>query len=125
MLDRVLDELGAGLHVQLQHDPVIVVLSCLACEARNTVGVAPYLTRLTTLDVSSFGPCILSPRSDQTRRRNTSASRRKSANAQGKRMRAHQSILRARSSRFVLARAEVVRTSGTDMNTSIVAARRR
>ncbi len=29
MLDRVLDELGAGLRVQFQHDPGLVVLNCL------------------------------------------------------------------------------------------------
>ncbi len=34
MLDRVLDELGAGIHVQLQHKPGLVVLNRLACEMK-------------------------------------------------------------------------------------------
>ncbi len=34
MLDRVLDELGAGVHVQLQHNPGLVVLNRLACEMK-------------------------------------------------------------------------------------------
>ena len=34
MLDRVLDELGAGLHVQLQHNPGLVVLNRLGCEMK-------------------------------------------------------------------------------------------
>ena len=34
MLDRVLDELGAGLHVQLQNDLVLVGLNCLGCEVK-------------------------------------------------------------------------------------------
>ncbi len=34
MLDRVMDELGAGLHVQFQHHPGLVVLNCLGCEMK-------------------------------------------------------------------------------------------
>ncbi len=34
MLDRELDELGAGLHVQLPHDLVLVVLNGLGCEVK-------------------------------------------------------------------------------------------
>ncbi len=34
MLDRVLDELGAGIDVQLQHNPGLVVFNCLGCEMK-------------------------------------------------------------------------------------------
>ena len=34
MLDRIGDELGAGVHVQLQHHPGLVVLNRLGCEMK-------------------------------------------------------------------------------------------
>ena len=34
MLDRIEDELSDGLHVQLQHDLVLVVLNGLGCEVK-------------------------------------------------------------------------------------------